>query len=823
MNKDLLIRVKEIISEAETLGIKEIEKDIRIARRHNFDISRNDVTKAFERIKIFLIKNNREDLAQEIAGLQILSQRKNNLHTGLIKLAKEIRDTIDVESDVLDYIISSYQGIVGTVQATDKHNKMFDVVIMNNLASNKMEEFVNNLHSEYQIRLDGADKLLREYELEVLLMSTLLFSTNRAYLGKIDHYLEHLDDPRLKYELTDILESDVDNRTIKLLDANNIVADDSYENLDDIEEYAELVPEDMNFDEAEILNFNEYNLANRIVEEFERNQDPLTSEYKEAEHLAKCINREFKGTVRGARFGANEGILVEAAEDIKEVDPILITRFIRNSLAHHAWRFTDDGYVHMWRYDKDKLIFNIKLPVEILYKYIYFFLKTIFSDVKYLTIFEFNGNYPTEYLDMSIEEILDDLIRKGVILKREKSELLAMAKTAIEVNTSFYTEEYQLERAKYVLEYFLKYDKSLTKKDKIEIQTQIDKYLEDYLDLNIDDILENMTMCEINYDPKIAEKLYKEEHPYDMDYQSIDESIKGLDFLLKQVINPRFEDYLLIADFVKYFDSINSMTHYEKDVDLFTAIPSDLETHPINENIRLKLLITTLLTLIFVHTDINEELLEIMDFSTIKLTKKGKEIYSKDLKQKRDDLAEGARNESLIYKTNIAKLEPEIEALKEKIERKKTEGKKTKKEEEALERKNTQLQRNKDLLAAIVERLRIGTDRINSSMTNPVTLYSSTTIFGAIRNSLAHGNIIIPNKIDPYNLDELEITIVDKNPENENELTFEGKIKLGELLKQVCKPEIMIPTFNLDTRFGKEIPKPRIPEVSVTEETKKTL
>lgn len=65
----------------------------------------------------------------------------------------------------------------------------------------------------------------------------------------------------------------------------------------------------------------------------------------------------------------------------------------------------------------------------------------------------------------------------------------------------------------------------------------------------------------------------------------------------------------------------------------------------------------------------------------------------------------------------------------------------------------------------------------------------SQFVFNHLRNSLAHGYIKFQNNLDLSNASDMIITFEDYNPNNKNELTFKGFIKLNDLLAVITSEQ----------------------------------
>lgn len=812
MDSDKLILVEAIIDEVSTFNIKEISADITYLRESNYNLSYPKVQNSLERVIHYLRKNKEEDIAKKLEDILIDSQRKINMHTCLIALIKELKELENLNSDILDYIYSEYQGII-----LSDETKMYKVKKVKRSAVSRNE--ASKIHSlsldaliEKMNYKGNASVLLRENELEVTLLATLLFSSNRAYVGKIDAYLSKSDSYVLRNKLKDILESDYDNHVIQFLNHKNEVADPTYKNLEDIEKQFEMSPEEslshgeMTSDDYEALRLSE-SIEREIYTNNYNDEDSSLDDEDRLDKLAHYIRQKSLNNLHTrVNYGANDALIINN-EHAVEIDEVLITRYIRNSLAHYRWRFVDNGYVHLWHKDEDtgELDFNIKMPVEILRRYIKFFIEEIFRDVKYLTVDDFNGNYPNEYMDMDTLDMVDDLIKKGVILKRDKKAVLEIVKNTLDNKCAFYTEEYSRKRAAAVLKYILD-NYNLIEDDKTFIEDLINEDDLDYfIDLDLRGILDWLDENEMDIDSdQIELDMEHVDLGYDLHFQNVDKNIIIMDAIREEFIVPLMIDYALIADYAKIISRINP---YDSgtDLDIVPVLPFESQSRYIDEKVLVKTLITTILTILFVHTEVDEELLNDFDLTGIKLTKKGEAIFKRDFEEKEKSVAEPLEDKLKTYKDNIKKHQANLQLAEAKLEKLKRDRPdkvaKIQSQEEYINDIKEKIRKNHELIAERTVQYYQDKTRIEAAKTEAYKLYTGKQQYSAVRNSLAHGNLVIPDNLDLSNIDDTIITIVDKNPERDNELTFEGKIKLSSLLAAYCKPKIMIPTFNLDTRF----------------------
>lgn len=811
MNSNNFEIIKNIVEEVKLLNIKELSQDIQYLKESRYNLSYPKVQHSIERVIHYLRKYDHLKYANELEEILIDSQRRINMHSCLIALIKELKGIKDINSDILDYIYGEYQGIIYNDETMMyKVKKMKKTTLTGKDASKLHSMAVESLLQKFNYR-GNASVLLRENELEVTLLSTLLFSSNRAYSGKIDGFLSKNDDPILRSKLKDILESDYDNHTIQFLDEENKIADTQFENLDDLEKEFELTPEEsltksgITEEEYEAIR-----LSDSIQSEFfthnYNDEDLDLDDEDRVNKLAHYIKLNSSDKLHTRiNYGANDALMV--VDEVPQIDELLITRFIRNSLAHYRWRFVDNGYVHMWHKDETtkKIDFNIKIPVEILRRYIRFFIEEIFKDVKYLTVNDFNGNYPNEYLDMKTEDMIDDLIKKCVLRRRDKSAVLELANKVKETKCSFYTDEYSKKRAEAVLKYIK--NNYVKQPEDIEYINEIidNQELDYFIDQDLRGILDWLDENNFDLDTDTIElEMEGINIGYDLYFQSTDINVLVMDAIVEEYINPLMIDYALIADYSKIISRINP---YDSgtDLDFVPVLPFEAQSRYIDQSVLVKTLLTTILTILFVHTEVDENLLENFNLSGVTFTRKGLALYKKDLQELEDSLSVSLEKKTETQVENIAKHTKTLEEATKKLEDLKAKGAKVtkiEKQQAYIDEIKEKIKRNYELITEKTNDYNRNKKLLEEGKKDPIKLYTGKQQYAAVRNSLAHGNLVIPDDLDVSNLDETILTIVDKDPERDNELTFDGKIKLSDLLSAYCKPEIMTPTFNLDTRFN---------------------
>ena len=291
---------------------------------------------------------------------------------------------------------------------------------------------------------------------------------------------------------------------------------------------------------------------------------------------------------------------------------------------------------------------------------------------------------------------------------------------------------------------------------------------------------------------------------YDLYFQSTDVNVLVMDAIVEEYINPLMIDYALIADYSKIISRINP---YDSgtDLDFVPVLPFEAQSRYIDQSVLVKTLLTTILTILFVHTEVDENLLENFNLSGVTFTRKGLALYKKDLQELEDSLSVSLEKKTETQVENIAKHTKTLEEATKKLEDLKAKGAKVtkiEKQQAYIDEIKEKIKRNYELITEKTNDYNRNKKLLEEGKKDPIKLYTGKQQYAAVRNSLAHGNLVIPDDLDVSNLDETILTIVDKDPERDNELTFEGKIKLSDLLSAYCKPEIMTPTFNLDTRFN---------------------
>ena len=202
--------LENYIKEVKDIDIKELKQDIEYLEKSGYDTSYLAVQQSVERVVHYLRKYKYVGLAKVIEDTYINGQRRISLHACLISLIKEIREIEGLESDILDYIYEQYKGTI--------YDNPFLAYRVRQARKTKKDITPLRLHHESKtllttkIKINRYDvtKLLRQSELEVLLLSTLLFSSNRAYIGKIDKYIEKHDSVMFQEELRSIIEADHD-------------------------------------------------------------------------------------------------------------------------------------------------------------------------------------------------------------------------------------------------------------------------------------------------------------------------------------------------------------------------------------------------------------------------------------------------------------------------------------------------------------------------------------------------------------------------------------------------------------------------------------
>ena len=253
-----------------------------------------------------------------------------------------------------------------------------------------------------------------------------------------------------------------------------------------------------------------------------------------------------------------------------------------------------------------------------------------------------------------------------------------------------------------------------------------------------------------------------------------------------------------------YSKIISDLNNYDKGttLDLIPTIPIEMRKEYINKEALVKALLNTILTILFVHTDFSEELLETIDLSTISLIGNHKKETLEDIDKQISETERVFKKDYEKVNSHIAKLfnnakaigTPELE--KRKLGQK-TDPIKVAKVGEINEKLKARKKERKEILEKYKEKIEL----LKSQKEKPITVKTNTEIFKKVRNSLAHGNMTFPARIDLNNLDETVITITDIDQNRDNKTTFEGIIKLVDLLKSITKDEIMLSGYIMRDRF----------------------